>query len=141
MSTENPINLEEKFKDIYNIFKQKGCELTYYVKKSIKLKYICICGIEKERLYADFMRGNECKTCKEKKLKEKPNDIDFVNEETGEIWKPLIGGWISNFGNAKNALNKKLTFIFYIILHPFTKKWDSFIYVFSKIHLLLKTNN
>ena len=55
------------------------------------------------------MRGNECKTCKEKKLKEKPNDIDFVNEETGEIWKPIIGGWISNFGNAKNALNKKLT--------------------------------
>lgn len=101
-------NLEKEFPEIYNIFKEKGCKLTYFVKKTIKLKFICSCGIEKERLYKDFMRGRECRTCKEKKLKEKPNDQDFIDVDTGEYWKPITGGWISNFGNAKNALGKIL---------------------------------
>ena len=41
--------LREKFPDIYNLFKEKGCQLTYFVKKTEKLKYICICQIEKEK--------------------------------------------------------------------------------------------
>ena len=102
-------NLQEKFPDIYNLFKEKGCLLTYFVKKTEKLKYICYCKIEKEKLYKDFMRNKECRTCKEKKLKEKPDKEEYIDSDTGEIWKPIIGGWISSFGNAKNSLDKILT--------------------------------
>lgn len=101
--------LREKFPDIYNLFKEKGCQLTYFVKKTEKLKYICYCKIEKEKLYKDFMRNRECRTCKEKKLKEKPDQEEYTDADTGEIWKPIIGGWISSFGNAKNSLGKILT--------------------------------
>jgi len=94
--------------EIYNIFKEKNCELTYFVKKSEKLKYICACNIEKEKLFKDFIRRG-CRTCREKKFKEKPAECDFIDEKNGEIWRPIIGGWISNFGNAKNALGKLLT--------------------------------
>ena len=31
--------LREKFPDIYNLFKEKGCQLTYFAKKTEKLKY------------------------------------------------------------------------------------------------------
>jgi len=108
MQTEQ--ELKEKFSDIYKVFEEKGCKLIYFKKKTEKLKYICACKIEKERFYKDFMRGQECRTCKEKKLKEKPIEKE-INTDTisGEIWKPVIGGWISNFGNAKNSLGKKLT--------------------------------
>ena len=55
------------------------------------------------------MRNKECRTCKEKKLKEKPEDEEYIDPDSGEIWKPIIGGWISSFGNAKNSLDKVLT--------------------------------
>jgi len=114
---ETSINLEEKYKDIYNIFKEKGCTLTYYVKKTEKLKFICVCGLEKERLYKDFMRDKKCRTCTNKKLKEMPtisfeskNNISEIESiDKKEIWKPIEGGWISNFGNAQNVLGKILT--------------------------------
>lgn len=108
MEQGNINTIKEKYADIYNIFKEKNCELIYFERKTIKLKYICACGIEKERLYKDFMRNKECRTCKEKKLKEKPISND-ENNENGEIWKPVVGGWVSNLGNAKNALGKILT--------------------------------
>ena len=101
--------LKENFKDIFELFQEKGCKLTYFKKKTEKLKFICSCGMEKERLYKDFMRGKDCRTCKEKKLKEKPDDKEYTDEKTGEIWKPIVGGWISSFGNAKNSLGKMLT--------------------------------
>lgn len=110
METENEqINLEEKYKDIYNIFKDKGCKLTFFVKKTIKLKYICSCGIEKEKLYKDFMRNLQCKTCSTKKVKEKPIDEEYIDFESGETWNPIKGGWISDKGNAKNSSGKILT--------------------------------
>ena len=55
------------------------------------------------------MRNKQCRTCKEKKLKEKPEDEEYIDPDSGEIWKPIIGGWISSFGNAKNSLDKVLT--------------------------------
>lgn len=107
MQTEE--ELKNNFNDIYELFKEKGYKLTYFKKKTEKLRYICACDIEKERLYKDFMRNLECRTCKEKKLKEKPDDTEYVDEETGEKWKSVVGGWVSNFGNAKNSLGKILT--------------------------------
>ena len=100
--------IKEKFPDIYDLFESKECILTYYTKKSEKLKYICKCGIEKEKLFKDFMRNKQCRTCTNKKLKEIPNEEEYV-DKNGELWKPIKGGWISDKGNCKNALNKNLT--------------------------------
>jgi hypothetical protein len=103
------LNLKDKFPDIYTVFEKKGCKLIFFTKKTEKLKYICECNIEKEKLYKDFMRNRTCRTCKDKSLKEKPNIEDYFDPITNEHWKPVVGGWISNFGNAKNSLNKELT--------------------------------
>ena len=48
--------LREKYSDIYKLFEEKGCKLTYFKKKTENLKYICVCGIEKERLHHIFVR-------------------------------------------------------------------------------------
>ena len=101
--------LKDNFPDIYNIFKEKNCKLTFFEKKSEKLKYICECGIEKEISYDYFIKNKKCRTCTELELKEKPSEEEYTDELTGEHWKPIVGGWISNFGNAKNSLGKKAT--------------------------------
>lgn len=106
MSSES---LKEKFPQIYEVFQSKGCSLTYYEKKTVKLKYICKCGLEKEKMYSDFIKNKTCRSCTTKKIKEKPESEEIVDELTGEIWKPISGGWISNFGNCKSFLGKFLT--------------------------------
>jgi len=107
MQTEQ--ELKDNFPDIYNTFEEKGCKLKFFKKKTDKLKYICACGIEKEKLYKDFTKNKKCRTCTNVELKEKPSDEEYTDELTGEHWKPIVGGWISNFGNAKNSLGKKAT--------------------------------
>jgi len=54
------------------------------------------------------MKNKQCRTCTNKKLKETPDDEEYT-DENGELWKPIKGGWISDKGNCKNALNKILT--------------------------------
>jgi hypothetical protein len=107
MQTEQ--ELKDNFPDIYNAFEEKGYKLTFFKRKSEKLKYICECGIEKEVLYDYFTKNNNCRTCTEAKLKEKPSEKEYTDTITGEIWKPITGGWISDFGNAKSSVCKKLT--------------------------------
>lgn len=105
--TDNSKNLKDKFPDIHELFESKECLLTHFVKKSEKLKFICKCGIEKERLFKDFMKNKQCRTCTDKKLKEIPDEEEYT-DDNGELWKPIQGGWISDGGNCKNALNKIL---------------------------------
>jgi len=52
MQTEE--ELKKNFNDIYELFNEKGCKLTYFKKKTEKLRYICACSIEKERLVFNF---------------------------------------------------------------------------------------
>jgi hypothetical protein len=94
--------MEEIRKD----FTERNCELLEFTNKNLKLKYLCECGIIKEKLYRDFMKGKECRTCTTKKLNEKP-DHDFI--EDGHEWKAIIGGWISDHGKCKNVFKKDLT--------------------------------
>ena len=107
MTTIEEKTIKERFPNIFKEFEIKDCVLTYYVKKSEKLKYICKCGIEKEKLYKDFMKNKQCRTCTDKKLKEIPIENEYT-DENGEIWKAIKGGWISDKGNCKNTLNKTL---------------------------------
>jgi hypothetical protein len=96
---------DKKYDSIKEEFTIKGCTLVKFTKKSINLEYICKCGEIRIQLYKDFKR-RQCRTCRDKKLLEKP---DYnLESKNGEIWKPITGGWISNFGNAKNSLEKEL---------------------------------
>lgn len=103
------MNYQETHPQIYHLFKEKECVLLSFTKTSEKIKYVCKCGIEKQKLLHDFFRKN-CRTCREKKLKEIPKKLPEVVDENmdQEIWIPIKGGYISNFGNAKNALNQSL---------------------------------
>ena len=71
-----------------------------------KVKYICKCDNEKYQIYKDLVR-RECRKCNEDKLKTIPDKI--IIDESGEEWRPILGGWISNFGNCKNIFGKILT--------------------------------
>ncbi len=84
--------------DIELEFTSKKCKLISFKNKSTKLQYICECGELKEKMYKDFKKNRECRTCVSKKLLQKP-DNEFVTDD-GQIWKPIVGGWISNKGNA-----------------------------------------
>jgi hypothetical protein len=111
------INLEEKYKDVFELFKEKGCIITKISTKSEPIEYICICGKHRKQKYSDFIRRN-CRWCRDKKLTEIPIELDVLSEKKTsieldvlsekEIWKPIVGGWISNLGNAKNSLEKLL---------------------------------
>jgi len=102
---------QQTLKEIEKLFASKGCTILKIEKKTIPIEYMCACGKEKKQLYKDFVRRN-CRWCRDKKLKEKPvEEIEDNDDIYGdkEIWKPVVGGWISNFGNAKNSLGKILT--------------------------------
>lgn len=73
-----------------------------------KVEYLCKCGNVKNQIYKDIIR-RECRKCNEIRLKTIPEGENIIDEETGEEWRPILGGWISNFGNCKNALGKVLS--------------------------------
>lgn len=96
---------------IINKVNEKGCKLIESVPeyKNCKISYECKCGQTFTRIFKDFERRN-CRSCNSVKLKNKPleENESKVDEESGEIWKPIEGGWISSFGNAKNSVGRPL---------------------------------
>ena len=94
--------------EISQTFTDRGCELLsdHIPNKSVLIDYICACGVQKKKMYKDFVRRG-CRTCNNKKLKEIPT-IN-IKSTKDEEWKPVTGGWISSLGQAKNAHGKPLT--------------------------------
>lgn len=104
MPTREEINNKHK-QDIIIAFKDRECEIiNEVINKQTPIKYKCKCGREKNTLYKDFIRRN-CRWCNHKELTIKNNDDIIIGDE---IFKPIIGGYISNFGNAMNNNKKKL---------------------------------
>lgn len=92
--------------EIYEFAKMKQWKLLELpLNKSTPIKYICKCKLEKSQRYKDAKRRN-CRTCREEEFLKIPEDY---TDDDGEIWKGIKGGWISNKGNAKNSMGKKLT--------------------------------
>lgn len=90
---------------------EKGCKILNEAdirNVTSKIKYICKCGEEKTQPYKDFLR-RACRKCNELLLQTKPEGGPVIDEKSGEEWRPIVGGWISNRGNCKNALGKPLT--------------------------------
>ncbi len=91
--------------ELYELFKSRGCEIINCDNRKA-IEYLCKCGKSRTQALNDFKR-RFCKTCKVNLLHEIPtDDIEGIN---GEIWIPIMGGYISNFGKAKSALDKDLT--------------------------------
>lgn len=61
------------FKQVYDYFKDEGCELleTEYINAKTKMKYKCECGDESYIIWSKFKDGQRCKKCQVNKIKEK----------------------------------------------------------------------
>jgi len=92
-------------KEVYDLFESRGCKIIKFIKKSDNIDYICKCGETKSKTFGDFKRRG-CDSCNKKSFSEK---LEEFTDDSGQIWKPIEGGWISNLGNAKNSLKKDLT--------------------------------
>lgn len=107
MEPESIRNLEEEYK-------KRNCTILTDLKtiklSKDKIKYICACGEEKEKLKTDFLKNKECRTCKTLKFKSTIVDETFdgfiPDDSDTEQWKKIQGGWISSEGNALNVYGK-----------------------------------
>lgn len=91
--------IQERGYNILNVDEIKTC--------NSKITYICKCGETLNKLIKDCIRRG-CKICNSKKIYSVPIESEYTDEKTGEIWKPVLGGWISSHGNAKNVFCKTL---------------------------------
>ena len=79
------INSRRYFYDeIYNFFKEQGCELLEkeFINSKTKLKFRCSCGNETYITWDNFKSGQRCKKCGAKKTSEKlKHSYEFVKEQ------------------------------------------------------------
>lgn len=97
--------------EVFDLFKERGCTVISFVNKKIPVEYICKCGLQRKQIYKDFVKRN-CRNCKTLLFDVEtviPDIPDEVDNETGEVWKRTLGGWISSFGRAKNLLGSQCT--------------------------------
>ena len=99
--------------EVARLFEEHGCELIgEYVGALTPVDYICRCGAVRKQLIDNFLK-HECRSCisliseEETVIPEGAEDI--IDEQTGEIYKRVCGGWVSSFGRAKNLHNAELT--------------------------------
>ncbi len=92
--------------EVYELFESRGCKITSFTKKSEKIDYVCKCGVSKSKMFSDFKKGKGCRTCSDKVLKETLTEP--IVDDSGEIWKPVRGGFVSSLGNARSNLGKPL---------------------------------
>ncbi len=89
--------------EVVRVFSEKGCSVIQYVNKKTPVVYVCKCGTERKQLYRDFLR-RECRKCNSIQYHEShvPDVDDEVDDESGEIWRRVCGGWVSSHGRARN---------------------------------------
>lgn len=108
---KNFTNMNNNNQQVYDLFNEKGCTIISFINKSTPVEYICKCGLQRKQMFKDFVKRN-CRNCKtvlfevETSIPDVPDEID---QETGEVWKRTLGGWISSFGRAKNLVGSMCT--------------------------------
>lgn len=71
------------FNEVYNYFKEHGCELleTIYLGVKEKMKYKCVCGDISETTFDNFKKGKRCEKCGLDKLSQQfREDIEYVRQ-------------------------------------------------------------
>lgn len=89
--------------EVERVFVERGCSLVQYVNKKTPVVYVCKCGTERKQMYRDFIH-RKCRQCSSKQYHESivPNVDDEVDDTSGEIWRRVLGGWVSSHGRARN---------------------------------------
>ena len=98
--------------EVARLFEEHGCELiSEYIGARTPVEYKCKCGTVRKQLINDFLK-NECRSCISLISEEEtviPEGVeDIIENETGELWKRVRGGWVSSFGRARNLHNTEL---------------------------------
>ena len=98
--------------EVARLFEERGCILIgEYVNALTPIDYICKCGTVRKQLIKDFLK-RECRSCLELLSEEEtviPEGVeDNIDEQTGEVYKRVLGGWVSSFGRAKSLLGNEL---------------------------------
>jgi len=76
-------NRKFTYEEIYNYFKDHGCELLEkeYINSQTPMRYICSCGNITKIRFDDFKKGKRCKKCSSNKLSKKfSHSYDFVKK-------------------------------------------------------------
>ena len=107
------MGIKKTQEEVARIFEERGCKVAKeYVNSKVPIEYICKCGTVRKQLIKDFLK-KDCRTCISLITKKEtviPEGVeDTIDEQTGEVWKRVLGGWVSSFGRAKNLLGNELT--------------------------------
>ena len=99
--------------EVARLFEQHGGKLIgEYVGALTPVEYKCKCGAVRKQLINDFLKNN-CRSCISLISEEEtviPEGVeDTIDEQTGEVYKRVLGGWVSSFGRAKSLLGNELT--------------------------------
>ena len=98
--------------EVARLFEERGSKLIgEYINNKVPVEYICKCGTVRKQLINDFLK-HECRSCLELISEEEtviPEGVeDTIDEQTGEVYKRILGGWVSSFGRAKSLLGNEL---------------------------------
>ena len=99
--------------EVAQLFEERGSKLVgEYVNSKVPVEYICKCGAVRKQQINNFL-NHECRSCLELISEEEtviPEGVeDTIDEQTGEVWKRVLGGWVSSCGRAKSLLGNELT--------------------------------
>ena len=115
---KNPKNtgVRKTQEEVAQLFEERDCKLIgAYINNQTPIEYICKCGNTRNQRLDHFLK-NQCRFCL-KSVTEEETVIpdgrdgveDTIDEQTGEMWKRVLGGWVSSFGRAKSMLGNLLT--------------------------------
>ena len=98
--------------EVARLFEERGSKLIgEYVGARTPVDYICKCGTVRKQVINHFLK-HECRSCLELISEEEtviPKGVeDIIDEQTGEVYKRVLGGWVSSFGRAKSLLGNEL---------------------------------
>ena len=99
--------------EVARLFEERGSKLIgEYVNALTPVEYKCKCGTVRKQQINDFLK-RDCRSCRQSISEEEtviPEGVeDTIDEQTGEVYKRILGGWVSSFGRAKNLHNTELT--------------------------------
>ena len=98
--------------EVARLFEEHGGKLIgEYVGALTPVEYKCKCGNVRKQQINKFLKNN-CQFCLKLISEEEtviPEGVeDTIDEQTGEVYKRVLGGWVSSFGRAKSLLGNEL---------------------------------
>jgi hypothetical protein len=104
---QKPIVLVNHMAELSTFLERKGCQLVSVdsgevVSGRSKVTYVCKCLNTFTKVYRDLKRDQACRKCTSLKYRA-PSTNELITDEDGTRWAAVPGGFISEYGQAKNA--------------------------------------